>query len=165
MKRVIRALEVLALTGRPMSRVATVDGDAEIQYTVSVFGICMQRALLYQRIDMRVDAMMAAGLLQEVAGLLRDGYGRRLQSMQALGYRQFAVHLAGEMSLSETASTVKRETRRFAKRQLTWFRRDGRVRWIDVSDYDDPRVAADVVAAAWRADTPVGDGAHPPAQR
>ncbi|MFQ5811068.1 MAG: tRNA (adenosine(37)-N6)-dimethylallyltransferase MiaA [Armatimonadota bacterium] len=149
-KRVIRALEVFALTGEAISRAASVDPHSEMQYTVAVFGISMPRAGLYHRIEQRVDAMMDAGLLDEVAGLLRDGYGRHLQAMQAIGYRQLAAHLAGETSLSDGVAAVKRDTRRYAKRQLTWLRRDERVRWIDVLQHGGAQEVAGAIAAKWR---------------
>ncbi|MGD8237476.1 MAG: tRNA (adenosine(37)-N6)-dimethylallyltransferase MiaA [Armatimonadota bacterium] len=149
-KRVVRALEVFALTGETISRAASVDPHSEMQYTVAVFGICMPRPGLYQRIEQRVDAMMEAGLLDEVAGLLREGYDRRLQAMQAIGYRQLAAHLAGETSLSDAIAAVKRDTRRYAKRQLTWLRRDERVRWTDVLEHGGAQKVADAIAAKWR---------------
>ncbi len=152
-RRVIRALEVHALSGEPISRVASVDPHGEIQYTVKQFGICMPRAELYQRIDARVDAMMAGGLLDEVTALVERGFGRALQSMQAIGYRQLAGHIADGTPLDDAVAAVKRDKRRYAKRQLTWFRRDQRMRWIDVSEYEGAREAAEVVVAEWRPHT------------
>jgi len=148
-KRVIRALEVFALTGKPMSRVASVDRSSEIEYNPLLVGICMPRARLYQQIEARVDGMMAAGLLEEVEGLLGDGYGRHLQSMQALGYRQLAAYVAGETSLSDAVDAVKVATRRYAKRQLTWLRPDQRVNWIDLPERQCLWGAVHAILALW----------------
>ncbi len=148
-KRVMRALEVFALTGKPMSRVASVDRSSEIEYNPLLVGTCMPRARLYQQIEARVDAMMAAGLLEEVEGLLGDGYGRHLQSMQALGYRQLAAYVAGEASLSEAVDAVKVATRRYAKRQLTWLRPDQRVNWIDLPERKCLWGAVHAILALW----------------
>jgi len=157
-KRVIRALEVYALTGQPISRVASVDPDGEMEYSILLMGLRRPRDELYQRIEARVDAMMGAGLLDEVAALVRSGCDRRLQSMQAIGYRQLAAHIVGELSLRDAVAAAKRDTRRYAKRQMTWFRRDRRVRWIDVSDRSGAGEAAGAIAAMWQAQARRRDG-------
>ena len=89
--------------------------------------------MLYDRINRRVDLMMEDGLLEEVKGLIEEGYTKDLVSMQGLGYKEFFDYFDGEMSLEETVDKVKRDTRRFAKRQLTWFRREPSVTWVDFS--------------------------------
>ncbi|MEN8806624.1 MAG: tRNA dimethylallyltransferase, partial [Desulfobacterales bacterium] len=89
----------------------------------------MDRQALYDRIDRRVDAMIDAGLLDEVRGLLSRGYGEDLKSMQSLGYRHMVDYLEGRLSWEEAVRTLKRDTRRFAKRQLTWFRADTEIVW------------------------------------
>ncbi len=135
-KRLIRALEVYTLTGKPIGELG---GDfvnaanAPIPYAPRMLGLTMPREQLYARIDKRVDAMMASGLLDEVQTLVSLGYSPALPAMQGLGYKQLYRYLQGEYTLDEAVETIKRETRRFAKRQLTWFRRDQRIQWLDVS--------------------------------
>jgi tRNA dimethylallyltransferase len=132
-KRIIRALEVHAVTGRPMSAFHTPEGIHGIpRPNTRQFGLRMQREGLYRRIDDRVDAMLAAGFLGEVQGLRDAGYGPELKAMQSLGYRHLAYHLKGEMPLEQAAAELKRDTRRYAKRQISWFNADPNVEWIDV---------------------------------
>ena len=94
------------------------------------------REILYERINRRVDAMMDHGLLAEVQGLLKAGYAPDLVSMQGLGYKEFVPYFNGEITLEEAVYTLKRDTRHFAKRQLTWFRRERNVLWLDKSDFE-----------------------------
>ena len=96
-----------------------------------------EREILYDRIDRRVDQMMEAGLLQEVEALVKEGYERTLVSMQGLGYKEFFDYFDGKCTLEETVDIIKRDTRRFAKRQLTWFRREKEVCWMNKQDYPD----------------------------
>ena len=103
----------------------------------------MERPLLYERIDRRVDEMMQAGLLDEVRTLWERGYAPDLPALQSLGYRQLIAYLNGEYPLTEAVARIKQETRRFAKRQMTWFRRDARILWLDATDPDLTRRAAD----------------------
>lgn len=130
-KRMIRALEVYHLTGRPISSYGRV---ARQEYRPLMFGIAMDRDRLYRRIDERVDGMFASGLVDEVRGLLDRGCGPDLNSMQGLGYRQVAGYLLGRYNLAEAVRSVKRETRKFAKRQQTWFRRDPRIMWLEMGE-------------------------------
>jgi tRNA dimethylallyltransferase len=124
LRRVIRALEVHEHTGRPFSELARVDEHHGAKYNARTFVLTCPRELLYARIERRVDEMLAAGWLAEVRGLRDRGLTLKHQSMQALGYRHLLGHLErGEDSVA-TADLIKRDTRRFAKRQLTWFRRD-----------------------------------------
>ena len=90
----------------------------------------MERKALYERIDSRVDAMVTSGLVAEVKALLAQGYSERLKAMQSIGYRHIADFLEGRLVWEEALRTLKRDTRRYAKRQLTWFRRDSDVIWI-----------------------------------
>ncbi len=120
--RIVRALEVFETTGRPMSVLQADHGFAENPYDALVFTLYREREDLYARIDRRVDAMFSMGLVEEVQGLLREGYSPALKSMGSLGYRHVCRHLAGEADFKETVEEMKRDTRRFAKRQLTWFR-------------------------------------------
>jgi len=133
-KRVIRAIEIYELTGVPASELFERDAKRKSHYPdARWFGLTMNREALYERIDKRVDEMIAAGLIDEVAGLLKRGIDPSLPSMQGLGYKEIAAYLRGECSRDEAVSLLKLNTRRFAKRQYTWFRADPRVRWIDVT--------------------------------
>ena len=128
-RRVIRALEVAVATpdGAPPPARRTPP-----PYNVAILGLTMDAQALRRRIDDRVDAMLAAGWVDEVRGLLDSGYGPELPSMSSLGYREIADHLRGLLSLEEAADAVRRGTRRFARRQRTWFKpADARIRWFD----------------------------------
>ncbi len=127
-RRVIRALEVTLVTGRPISELQR---KIPPPYDVRLIGLTRDREALYARIDARVDAMMAGGLLDEVRRLRDLGYGRDLPSMSGLGYRQLSAHLAGETTLAEAVARVKFETHRLARQQATWFRADDpRIHWF-----------------------------------
>ncbi len=134
LRRVIRALEVHHHTGRPLSASQT-RKPPDIAWTA--IGLACKRDELYRRIDARVDAMMAAGVLDEVRALIARGYGCDLPSMSGIGYRQLCQHLAGELSLDEAVSRVKTQTHRLARTQHSWFRQgDARIHWIDVTASD-----------------------------
>ncbi|MEN3002136.1 MAG: tRNA (adenosine(37)-N6)-dimethylallyltransferase MiaA [Armatimonadota bacterium] len=128
--RIIRALEVYEMTGQPIS---AWQARAESELPALKFGLTMPRPLLYRRIDARVDQMMAQGFLHEVQNLLSKGYNKDLPALKGLGYRHLIAHLMGEMGLDEAVRQWKRDTRRFAKRQMTWFRREPGVHWLDAS--------------------------------
>lgn len=131
-KRIIRALEVYEITGQPMSAFHTPEGVRGIpKPNTCIFGLNINRQLLYERIEKRVDAMMAGGFLDEVRGLLGAGYGPELKSLQSLGYRHLAAYLCGETTLEAAIETLKRDTRRYAKRQISWFNADSQVFWLD----------------------------------
>jgi tRNA dimethylallyltransferase len=141
MRRVIRALEVTLVTGRPFSELQR---KAPPPYAVCLVGLHAGRAELYRRIDERVDAMMAAGLLEEVRRLSERGYDATLPAMSGLGYRQLLAHLDGSISLDEAVERIKFETHRFARQQSTWFRQDDpAIAWFDVGQ---PAVADRVTA-------------------
>ena len=129
--RVIRALEVYESTGRPISAYHRQHGFSERPYRVLKIGLYMDRQSLYGRIDRRVEKMLEMGLLTEVRALLDQGYGRELKSMSSIGYRHMAMYLRGEISWDDAVGTLKRDTRRYAKRQLTWFRADSDIQWIE----------------------------------
>lgn len=128
--RIIRALEVFHLTGVPISthqQEATVPAN---QYQTCFLVLTMSRERMYARVNVRVDQMIAAGLVQEVHDLLERGYSRELNSMKSLGYKEIAAYLSGEYDLAAAVELMKRNTRHYAKRQITWFRK-GRVNvWI-----------------------------------
>jgi tRNA dimethylallyltransferase len=144
-RRIIRALEVHYLTGRPISAFQDRDEHSEAKYRLRMFGLNTDREVLYRRIEDRVDQMLDQGLVGEVAGLLARGYTRNLVSMKGLGYKEIAAYLEGEISLDEAAALLKRNTRRFAKRQLTWFRRDQRICWIDPRQYEGSMAVAEEI--------------------
>ncbi len=127
--RVIRALEIAAVAGRRPSELR-VSWAGPGRYRVLFLALDPGREAMYGRIDRRVDAMFRAGLVEEVAGLLARGYGPELKSMGALGYRHVAAHLLRGVSLAETVAAMKRDTRRYAKRQMTWLLGEPDVRWI-----------------------------------
>ena len=129
--RVIRALEVYELTGTPMSELQQQWQPETQRYLFIAFGLTMPRALLYQRIEQRVDVMLANGLIAEVESLLAAGYARDSVALQSFGYRELIAYLDGDCTYLEAISQLKQNTRRFAKRQLTWFRKDTRVEWLD----------------------------------
>ena len=129
--RVIRALEVYELTGTPMSELQQQWHPEKQRYPFVAFFLTMPRAQLYQRIEKRVDVMLANGLIAEVESLLAAGYSRDSVALQSFGYRELIAYLDGECTYIEAISQLKQNTRRFAKRQLTWFRKDTRIEWID----------------------------------
>jgi tRNA dimethylallyltransferase len=129
-KRILRALEYAEIHGRPISSNNRAKQDQTALYRTKFLGLHWERAVLYQRINRRVDAMLQKGWISEVAGLLDRGVPKEAQSMQALGYRHIIRYLDRALTLEQCAQQIKMETRRFAKRQLTWFRRDPRVVWI-----------------------------------
>jgi tRNA dimethylallyltransferase len=129
--RIIRALETYEQTGRVLSEHHRRHGFPDPPFRVFKIGLTMQRESLYRRIDRRVERMIAAGLLPEVQDLLKRGYAEGLKSMQAIGYRHMVAHLRGEMDWDETVRTLKRDTRRYAKRQFTWFKADPAIAWIE----------------------------------
>lgn len=135
LKRVIRALEVYHQTGRPASNFQTRDQQPRPKYNLLMFGLNMDRQVLYKRIEERVDKMLLAGLVEEVQQLLDRGYGPELISMQGLGYKEIIPYLEGRTTLEEAVLLLKRNTRRFAKRQVTWFKHDQRINWIDITGH------------------------------
>ncbi len=132
-RRIIRALEVFILEGRPISEQPVLTRQQESPYQVLIFGLTLPRPQLYRSIEDRVETMMAQGFFEEVQMLLRRGYSRSAPGMQVLGYRQLAACIDGEMTREEALAEIKKETRRLAKRQLTWFRRDPRIVWLNRS--------------------------------
>jgi tRNA dimethylallyltransferase len=128
--RIVRALELFAATGRPASEHIRAHGFSEQRYNTLKICLYLEREEMYQAIDARVDAMLEAGFADEVQGLLDKGYGEGLKSMQSIGYRHMAGYLLGKTSRQEMSETMKRDTRRYAKRQLTWFRGDPEVVWV-----------------------------------
>ena len=129
--RVIRALEVYELTGTPMSEHQQQWHQEKQRYSFTAFCLTLPRALLYQRIEQRVDVMLANGLIAEVESLLAAGYARDTVALRSFGYKELIAYLDGRCTYLEAVAQLKQNTRRFAKRQLTWFRKDTRIEWID----------------------------------
>ena len=132
-KRVTRALEYHYLTGQKFSEHNAEQKEKETPYDAAVIILSMDREKLYERIELRIDIMMEQGLLEEVKGLLDKGYTPDLVSMQGIGYKEFIPYFNGECTLEEAVTQLKTNTRRFAKRQLTWFRRQIEGLWVDMS--------------------------------
>ena len=134
--RIIRGIEAYRLTGIPMSEHQKASRQKESPYRCCIIGLNYRnRDLLYQRIDRRVEKMMENGLLEEIKELIRMGYSQT--AAQAIGYKEFFGYLQGKSTLEESVARVQQESRRYAKRQLTWFRRDERVNWLYIDDYED----------------------------
>lgn len=132
-RRLIRALEIIHTTGRTMSE--HMDNQyVEELYDLALIGLSMERELLYNRINQRVDLMMKQGLLEEVRGLYQTGI-RDCQSIQAIGYKELYSFLDGKLSLDASVEQLKQNSRRYAKRQLTWFRNKMDVKWFDMTDH------------------------------
>lgn len=129
--RIVRALEVFLLTGRPLSVFQEAHRFADEPYRCLKLGITVERELLYRRVEERVDRMIAEGLVEEVRGLLSAGYPATLKAMGSIGYREICAYLAGEFSLDEAVRLIKQNTRQYAKRQMTWFRRDSEIIWVE----------------------------------
>lgn len=134
-KRVIRALEYYHDTGMPISEHNAAQQERISPYNFIYFVLTDERSRLYERIDTRVDEMFKSGLVDEVKWLLNNGCTPDMISMQGIGYKEVVSYLNGEMGLDETIELIKKNTRHFAKRQLTWFRREKEVEWIDLSEY------------------------------
>lgn len=140
-KRVIRALEFYHQNQSPISTHNQEQKEHTSPYNLAYFVLNAPRELLYERIDRRVDEMLEEGLVDEVRGLKERGYQKGMVSMQGLGYKEILSYLEGEYPLEEAVRILKRDTRHFAKRQLTWFRREPEVIWVnkDEFDYDEPK--------------------------
>ena len=134
-KRVIRALEFYEKTGRTISSHNEQEREKESPYNAAYFVLNDDRNEIYRRIDQRVDQMMQAGLIEEVRRLKDMGYTKDMVSMQGLGYKEILSYLDGEISLDEAVYEIKRDTRHFAKRQITWFKRERDVIWVNKDEY------------------------------
>lgn len=135
-KRIIRALEFYHQTGRRISEHNTEQRARKSPYQYLYFVLNQDRETLYQRIEQRIDLMMEEGLQDEVERLHKEGYTKEMTSMQGLGYKELLAYFDGEMTLDEAIYVLKRDTRHFAKRQLTWFKREKDVIWIQKEDFD-----------------------------
>lgn len=138
--RVLRALEVVETTGKPISRYHREHGFSEQPFDALQIALRMDRPLLYARINQRVEAMIASGFLEEVKSLLARGYLADLKSMQSIGYRHMVDFLAGRLTWQECLRTLKRDHRRYAKRQLTWFGADPQIIWKEAGQHEEIRL-------------------------
>ncbi len=145
LKRVIRALEVYKLTGNTIGESNKNDDIYNIPYKVYYFVLNMDREKLYERINLRVDKMLQDGLIDEVIKLKDMGYNSDMQSMKGIGYKEILFYLEGKTTLKEAVEMIKQGSRNYAKRQLTWFRKDERVQWIDKELFKDDHEIADFI--------------------
>ncbi len=135
-KRVIRALEFYKKTGTKISKHNEAESQKESPYNFEYFVLNDDRQKLYDRIDRRIDIMLEDGLLDEVRSLVDEGYSRDLVSMQGLGYKEMIDYIQERYTLDEAVYTLKRDTRHFAKRQVTWFKREKQVTWVNKNEFD-----------------------------
>ncbi|MEQ8820393.1 MAG: tRNA (adenosine(37)-N6)-dimethylallyltransferase MiaA [Sumerlaeia bacterium] len=138
--RVLRALEVIELTGRPMSALMAEGRAARPPHPARIVVLTRPRPVLNARIEARVDAMLAGGWIEEARALMEAGLSEDSQAAKALGYRHLFAHLRGEIGITEAADLIKRDTRRFAKRQMTWFRAWKDAAWVDLEDCEGEEV-------------------------
>ncbi|WP_022668729.1 tRNA (adenosine(37)-N6)-dimethylallyltransferase MiaA [Desulfospira joergensenii] len=133
--RLVRALEVYSTTGKPISHQQQDHDFKDQKFESLTLGLSMDRERLYERINKRVDMMMDQGLLREVADLVEKGYSLDLKSMQSIGYRHMGMFLKEEVDLDEAVRLLKRDTRRYAKRQFTWFKKEPGIIWVNPEEF------------------------------
>jgi len=159
--RLVRALEVYELTGVPISATQTA-AQSERRYDDLMIGLTADREVLYRRIDQRVDAMLQAGWVDEVRSLL-GRYSPQERSLGALGYKELVLYLRGLLTWAETRELIKRNTRRFAKRQITWFKREEHLHWLDLTSAEARQRAAEEILRLVEGKWPRGvEAAHRP---
>ncbi|HLS52893.1 MAG TPA: tRNA (adenosine(37)-N6)-dimethylallyltransferase MiaA [Tissierellaceae bacterium] len=135
-KRIIRALEIYEETGKTMTEYNKNFRKETNKYDLAMVCLNMDRAQLYERINKRVDLMLNDGLVEEVKVILKMGYDKESVALQGIGYKEIIMYLDGQISLDRAVELIKQGSRNYAKRQLTWFRRDKRIHWVDVGDFD-----------------------------
>ncbi len=140
--KIIRALEVHHVLGRPLSEEHKRHAFADTPFAPLLIGLTRERASLYRRVDDRVGLELAKGLVEETKRLMDRGYGRQLGSMKGLGYKQMAGYLAGDYDYEEAVRRLKRDTRHFAKRQMTWFRKEPGIVWLSIEETESPAQTA-----------------------
>jgi tRNA dimethylallyltransferase len=146
-QRIIRALEVYLVTGQRLSQLQETQ-STPADFEPVFYGLTAERDYLYKRINQRVDQMINQGLLSEVAELKRKGYSPALNSLNTVGYKEAFNYLDDSISYDEMLETIKRNTRHYAKRQLTWFKRDARIKWFTIDETTDiPKLAEEIIAA------------------
>lgn len=139
-KRIIRVLEIYHKTGKTKTEREKESRKKQIKYDYILFAINIEREKLYDRINKRVDIMINSGLVEEVKKLLSLGYNKDLISMQGIGYKEIVKYLEGEYTLDEAIEIIKRDSRRYAKRQITWFKRYKDSKWFDLGNYEDIKI-------------------------
>lgn len=144
-KRVIRALEVFHLTGEPIWKHQD-EFERDLDFEFVQFGLSWERETLYKNIDARVDKMIEEGLVDEVEGILAKGFSKELYSLNTVGYKEIISYLNNEISLERAVELIKRNTRRYAKKQFTWFRRDERINWQNMNESSRPESVAEEIA-------------------
>ena len=144
-KRVIRALEVYKTTGKPFSSFNAGDSFYESEYNVYYYVLNMDREKLYSRINKRVDIMMEKGLVNECIKLKENGYNLSMQSMQGIGYKEILYYLESKLSLDIAIDMIKQGSRNYAKRQLTWFKKDPRAKFIDKDIYSEEEILKNII--------------------
>lgn len=142
--RISRALEVMKMDGKDVVKNFNMPKNYQSPYKLCLIGLTMDRALLYERINQRVDVMLENGLVEEVEKLLDKGYNKEMQALKAIGYKEIIAMCEGRLSRTEAVALLKKNTRHFAKRQLTWFRRDPNIRWFEVDKLDEAALSAAV---------------------
>lgn len=147
-RRVVRALEVAQLTGRTMTEQMRLDAARPDEYQLCAFALSFPRETLYRRIDERVDQMMRDGLRDEVERLLAGGLPDHCTAMQALGYKEMARAIRGEITQDQAVELIKQLTRNYAKRQISWFKRDARVQWLEASGKSAQQLAGEMEVRA-----------------
>ena len=138
-KRIIRVLEIFKQTGKTKTQLEIESRQKEVEFDYKVFAIDMDRSILYDRINRRVDIMLENGLIEEVKKIL-DKYKKYPTAMQGLGYKETKIYLEGKITKEELVDKIKMETRRYAKRQLTWFRKNKETIWLDAKKTTDENI-------------------------
>ena len=148
--KIVRALEVHHVLGRPLSEEHRRHAFADRPFTPLLIGLTRERSVLYRRVDDRVELELAKGLVEETKRLMDRGHGRHLGSMKGLGYKQMAGYLAGDYDYEEAVRRLKRDTRHFAKRQMTWFRKEPGMQWLSIGETESPAQVADRIVSEVR---------------
>ncbi|MFZ7102617.1 MAG: tRNA (adenosine(37)-N6)-dimethylallyltransferase MiaA [Peptococcaceae bacterium] len=145
-RRIIRALEVCYTTGKPISSLHnTAESENSAKYNFLLVGLKREREILYERINNRVDEMLREGWIREVTDLLKSGIPRSAPALQGLGYKQLIMYINGELTLEKAVELIKRDTRHFAKRQLTWFKKDKRISWINLDNIEKKTAVNEII--------------------
>ena len=142
-KRVIRAIEIYKTTGITMTEQIKMSKKIPSPYNTVYVGLNTDREIIYSRINKRVDNMIEKGLIEEVKKLYKSGLSLKYKSAQAIGYKEIIMYLEGNITKDEAIELIKKESRNYAKRQLTWFRKDERIKWIDISKYNTIKLQLD----------------------
>lgn len=143
-KRVMRALEVYHLTGEPIWKFQK-NHERKVKVDFIQYGLNWERSLLYSNIENRVDEMIENGLVDEVKNILERGYQKKINALNTVGYKEIISYLGNEITIDRAVELIKRNTRRFAKRQMTWFRKDKRINWLQINSQNDLENAAEFI--------------------